>query len=303
MSDDKKLHQMELDPFAGEYDSEPLFDETPASYESPRQPDHAPTIEPENSVDPTDAMPLFPDEAPEDFSKTDETTTDSPIYSTPPEQKSGVNIGMVAAVILVAVAAIGYLTIADNGDKTVQTAQVEQAEPESVETAKVETAKVETAKVEAAKVEAAKVETAKVEAAKVEAAKVEAAKVEAAKVEAAKVEAAKVEAAKVEAAKIKVAKEMSTKTATPSATLPATDSGNWIIYLASVGSEKSAHQLVARIKTSNIETKAVRAEVKGKIFHRIQLNRTLSREDAEVTRTFLAKKLGLKGAWIEEQQR
>ncbi|NWF38643.1 hypothetical protein F3F96_05805 [Mariprofundus sp. NF] len=301
MSDDKKLHHRELDPFAGEYEPEPFFDETPdetpVADEPLMQADETPTLEPENSVDPIDEEPLFPDESPEDFSETGETTTDTPIYSAPPEQKSGINIGMVAAVILVAVAAIGYLTIADNGEKPVQTAQVKEAQPAAVETAAVETAAVGTAAVGTAKVETAKVETAKVEAAKVEAAKVEATKVEAAKVE-----TAKIETAKVEAAKVIMEKETSKNTAAPSATLPATDSGNWIIYLASVRSEKSAQQLVARIKASNIETKAVRANVKGKIFHRIQLHRTLNREDAEVTRSFLAKKLGLKGAWIEEKQ-
>jgi len=305
-SDNNKLHDIELDPFAGEYEPDPFADEGNRS-----------------ATTHSDDEALFLNETAE---------------SAPPQPEKRYNIGMISAIALIAVAAIGYLSISEEKQPIEHAAKIEKDKPDSaatastqtemakveaakveaakveaakveaakVEAAKVEAAKVEAAKVEAAKVEAAKVEAAKVEAAKVEAAKVEAAKVEAAKVEAAKVEAAKVEAAKVEAAKVEAAKVEAEKTDKPvnamQSIAPASaDSGSWVIYLSSASSKKSALQQVARIKASAIDVETVPVKVKGRTVHRIKLQRMLNREDAELTRDFLAKKLHLNKPWIEQQ--
>ena len=300
-SDNNKLHDIELDPFAGEYEPDPFADEGNRS-----------------ATTHSDDEALFLNETAE---------------SAPPQPEKRYNIGMISAIALIAVAAIGYLSISEEKQPIEHAAKIEKDKPDSaatastqtemakveaakveaakveaakVEAAKVEAAKVEAAKVEAAKVEAAKVEAAKVEAAKVEAAKVEAAKVEAAKVEAAKVEAAKVEAAKVEAAKVEAAKVEAEKTDKPvnamQSIAPASaDSGSWVIYLSSASSKKSALQQVARIKASAIDVETVPVKVKGRTVHHIKLQRMLNREDAELTRDFLAKKLHLNKPWIEQQ--
>ena len=267
-SEDKKAGQMELDPFAGEYEPEPFTNEPSASDEIISHHDDTPSASVTTTSEQPEEEPLFFDEPAEDRSILHEADEEAAIYASPAEPKSGLNIGMIAAVVVVAVAAIGYLSFSGDGEKSVQVAETETHAPAAMLSAP--------------------------EAAKVEAAKVEAAKVEAAKAEAAKVEAAKIEATKIEATKSKSEQSAAT-------TLAATGSGNWVIYLASATSHKSAQQMVARIKASNIETRAVQASVGGKVFHRIQLKRSLNREDAELTRTFLAKKLGLKGAWIAEQ--
>jgi len=89
-----------------------------------------------------------------------------------------------------------------------------------------------------------------------------------------------------------------TKSNTPATV--ADESGNWIIELASVNSDKSARQHMARIQAMGVESNAVQVNDKGKIFHSIRITGFTSKQEAMKRRDALAKLLGVRGARVEK---
>ncbi len=75
--------------------------------------------------------------------------------------------------------------------------------------------------------------------------------------------------------------------------------GNWIIELASVNSDKSARQHMARILAMGVESTAVQVNDKGRIFHSIRITGFTSKQEAMKRRDALAKRLGVRGAKVE----
>ncbi len=85
------------------------------------------------------------------------------------------------------------------------------------------------------------------------------------------------------------------------ATVAALDEpGNWVIVLASVNSDKSARQHVARIRAMGVESEAVKVNDKGRIFHRIRVTGFSSKLEATKRRDVLIKQLGIRGTKIEK---
>jgi len=75
---------------------------------------------------------------------------------------------------------------------------------------------------------------------------------------------------------------------------------NWVIELASVNSDKSARQHVARIRAMGVESEAVKINDKGRIFHRIRVTGFTSKLEATKRRDVLIKQLGIRGAKVEK---
>jgi len=76
--------------------------------------------------------------------------------------------------------------------------------------------------------------------------------------------------------------------------------GNWVIDLASVNSDKSARQHVARIRAMGVESEVVKVNDKGRIFHHIRVVGFSSKQAAMKRRDALVKQLGLRDATIEK---
>jgi len=92
--------------------------------------------------------------------------------------------------------------------------------------------------------------------------------------------------------------DLTVKTAT--AVITVDKAGDWILYLASVKSAKSARQYVARIQAMGVKSKAVEIRDKGRIFHRIRISGFTDKLAAHKRQSTLIKKLGLRGSWIEK---
>lgn len=86
----------------------------------------------------------------------------------------------------------------------------------------------------------------------------------------------------------------------PVATTVVDEPGDWVIDLASVNSDKSARQHVARIRAMGVESKAVQVNDKGRIFHHILITGFTSKLEAMKRRDTLARKLGVRGAKVEK---
>jgi cell division septation protein DedD len=76
--------------------------------------------------------------------------------------------------------------------------------------------------------------------------------------------------------------------------------GNWIIELASVSSDKSARQYVARIRAMGVESESVKVNDKGRIFHHIRIAGFTSKLEATKRRDALIKQLGIQSARVEK---
>jgi len=76
--------------------------------------------------------------------------------------------------------------------------------------------------------------------------------------------------------------------------------GNWIIELASVSSDKSARQYVARIRAMGVESESVKVNDKGRIFHHIRIVGFTSKLEATKRRDALIKQLGIQSARVEK---
>jgi len=88
------------------------------------------------------------------------------------------------------------------------------------------------------------------------------------------------------------------KSQTPAAV--ADESGNWVIKLASVNSDKAAKQHMARIRSMGVESESVKINDKGRVFHSIRITGFTSKLEAMKRRDALAKRLGVRGAKIEK---
>jgi len=86
----------------------------------------------------------------------------------------------------------------------------------------------------------------------------------------------------------------------PTPAAVADESGNWIIELASVNSDKSARQHMARIRSMGVESESVKINDKGRIFHSIRITGFTSKLEAMKRRDALAKLLGVRGAKVEK---
>jgi len=80
----------------------------------------------------------------------------------------------------------------------------------------------------------------------------------------------------------------------------ADEPGDWVIDLASVNSDKSARQHMARIRAMGVESKAVQMNDKGRVFHHIRIVGFTSKREAMKRRDELAKLLGIRGAKVEK---
>jgi len=76
--------------------------------------------------------------------------------------------------------------------------------------------------------------------------------------------------------------------------------GNWVIELASVNSDKSARQYVARMRTMGIKSEAVQMRDKGKIYHHVRITDFSSKQAATKRRDALVKQLGLHNVTVEK---
>jgi len=76
--------------------------------------------------------------------------------------------------------------------------------------------------------------------------------------------------------------------------------GNWVIELASVNSDKSARQYVARMRTMGIKSEAVQMRDKGKIYHHVRITGFSSKQAATKRRDALVKQLGLHNVTVEK---
>ncbi len=85
----------------------------------------------------------------------------------------------------------------------------------------------------------------------------------------------------------------------PRKTAAAADaSTNWVIELASVNSDKSARQHVARMQDMGVAGKVVQVNDHGRIFHHILITGFASKMEATRRRDALAKQLGVRGAKV-----
>jgi len=89
-------------------------------------------------------------------------------------------------------------------------------------------------------------------------------------------------------------------TATPPENKASNQTGNWIIDLASVNSDKSARQHVARIRAMGVESRVVQITDKGRIYHHIRVGGFSSQQAAKKRRDALVKLLGLRDATVEK---
>jgi len=75
--------------------------------------------------------------------------------------------------------------------------------------------------------------------------------------------------------------------------------GNWVIDLASVNSDKSARQHVARMRAMGVQSTVVQINDKGRIYHHIRVGGFSSKQEAIKRRDALVKLLGLRDATVE----
>ncbi len=76
--------------------------------------------------------------------------------------------------------------------------------------------------------------------------------------------------------------------------------GKWVINLASVNSDKSARQHIARMRAMGVESTSVTVNEHGRIFHRIRIGSFASKQAAEQHRDELAKRLGIPDAKVAQ---
>ncbi|MFQ5519419.1 MAG: hypothetical protein ACE5E3_05410, partial [Mariprofundus sp.] len=187
-------------------------------------------------------------------------------------------------------------------------AQKAAAEKAAAEKAAAEKAAVQRAAAE--KAEAQRLVAEKAAAQRAAAKKAEAQRVAAEKAAAQRAAAEKAKAQQLAREKAAANKVAAIKPATPLQKQPAKavqtaapvvdEPGNWVIYLASVNSNKSAIQHVARFRAMGVKSEAVRIKDKGRIFHRIRMSGFSSKLAAQKQSAAMAKKLGLRGARIEK---
>jgi len=83
---------------------------------------------------------------------------------------------------------------------------------------------------------------------------------------------------------------------------PPRSTGSWAIIIASVNSRAAANKALTRLKAKGIAADISPITVKGKAWFRIRVSGFASRAEAEIQKTYLAQRHGIKGVWLHQSK-